>query len=425
MDCDVDIARFAEVPYVLERPTGADDFADTVGEMLARAGLRLDFGSAAAVTRAGEALVAADLPADIGIITRDGKVSNSGHAGVLVSGSARTAVSSAQPSIESALGGWTMLGHAIAGTDRATASAFGSLMAMRAGATPETLATVMDRGKDPSASRSWNAAARMAGYVEACRDRLSQAPGFTTASAAALARTAALVAAGGLEREYLSSASPEERLLAEVRGRIQKTTGSGVAAPQNGWRLSSDLGERFSPPSAAAENGDADSPRFEARPFGTKHHGPSYLPMDKFNAESLRITQGLHPDLLRVVARASEISKQAFQVVPDNGGLRSASMQKRLKKKGASRAVLGRHTIGYAIDLVPVNERGRVDFQNLAGFDDIMLAMKQASEELSIPIDWGGNWKKLVDKPHFELNRKIYPGPRETAKPDEVLVAFK
>ncbi|MCV9963738.1 M15 family metallopeptidase [Pararhizobium sp. BT-229] len=147
--------------------------------------------------------------------------------------------------------------------------------------------------------------------------------------------------------------------------------------------------------------------------------------MDKFNAESLRIVQGLHPDLLRVVARASEISKQAFQVVPDNGGLRSASMQKRLKKKGASRAVLGRHTIGYAIDLVPVNERGRVDFRNLAGFDEIMLAMKQASEELSIPIDWGGNWKKLVDKPHFELNRKVYPGPRETAKPDEVLVAFK
>lgn len=424
MDCDVDIARFAEVPYVLERPSGADDFADTVGEMLARAGLRLDFGSAAAVTRAGEALIAADLPTGIGMIARDGKLSNTQHAGVLVSGSARTAVSSAQPAVESALGGWTMLGHAIAGTDRATAAAFGSLMAMRAGATPETLAIVMERGKDASASRAWNAAARMAGYVDACRARLSPAAGFSTASAVAIARTAALVAAGGLEREYLSSASPEERLLAEVRGRIQKTTGSGVAAPQNGWRLSSDLGERFSPPSSA-QNGEADSPRFEARPFGTKHHGPSYLPMDKFNAESLRITQGLHPDLLRVVARASEISRQAFQVVPDNGGLRSASMQKRLKKKGASLAVLGRHTIGYAIDLVPVNERGRVDFQNLAGFDEIMLAMKQASEELSIPIDWGGNWKKLVDKPHFELNRKIYPGPRETAKPDEVLVAFK
>jgi hypothetical protein len=90
-----------------------------------------------------------------------------------------------------------------------------------------------------------------------------------------------------------------------------------------------------------------------------------------------------------------------------------------------SRAVLGRHTIGHAIDLVPVDAQGRVDFSDLDGFDRIMTAMKQAAEELSIPIEWGGNWKSLVDKPHFELNRRVYPGPSEKARPDEALVAFR
>jgi peptidoglycan L-alanyl-D-glutamate endopeptidase CwlK len=420
MDCDIDIARFTEVPYVVERPAIGDDFADTVNGMLAKAGLRLDFGPSSGVTKEGESLVSADLPQGIGMISRDGSVSNPAGTNILISGASRPVTTSSQPAIEAALGGWKMLGHAIAGPDRATAYAFGSIMALRSGATPETLSLVMERDTIASAALSWNAAGRMAGYVEACRKKLTASNGFTTAGAVSLARTAAVVAAAGLDRENLSYASSEKRFILGVQGRIQKTI--GVIDAANKRRLSSALGERFSQPSPEPTEKQA---LFEARPFGVTQFGPSYLPLEKFNSESLRIVQGLHPDLLRVVARASEISEQAFQVVPDNGGLRTASMQKRLKQKGASKAVLGRHTIGYAIDLVPVDERGRIDFKNLSGFETIMLAMKQASEELAIPIDWGGSWKKLVDKPHFELNRKVYPGPKEVAKPQEVFVAFK
>jgi hypothetical protein len=32
--------------------------------------------------------------------------------------------------------------------------------------------------------------------------------------------------------------------------------------------------------------------------------------------------------------------------------------------------------------------------------------------ELCAPAD-GSNWKKLVDKPHIELDRKVYPAPGE------------
>jgi peptidoglycan L-alanyl-D-glutamate endopeptidase CwlK len=424
MECDVDIARFTEVPYAVERPAGNDDFADTVTEMLSRAGLRLEFGSAADVSRASDDLLARELPPGIGMVTRSGKVFRSAGAETLVSGSARATTFSGQPEIETAFDGWTMLGHAINGADRAQASAFSSILAIRSGATPDTLTTVMKRREYGTASASWNAAARMTGYVDVCREKLIRSPGFSSASAVALGRTAIIIAATGLDREYLPLSSDEERILSGIRNRLQRSLGANADPQGDGLKLASSLGERFSTP-AGVHDENTEKSRFEARPFGTKHHGPSYLPTKKFNEESVRIVQGLHPDLLRVVARAAEISGQEFQVVPDNGGLRTASMQKRLKKKGASRAILGRHTIGYAIDLVPVNDQGRVDFTNLAGFDEIMLAMKQASEELSVPIDWGGNWKRLVDKPHFELNRKVYPGPRETAKPSEVLVAFR
>jgi peptidoglycan L-alanyl-D-glutamate endopeptidase CwlK len=154
-------------------------------------------------------------------------------------------------------------------------------------------------------------------------------------------------------------------------------------------------------------------------------HGPSFLPPDLFNRTSLKTVQGVHADLLKVVARAQEISDVDFEIVPGTGGMRSAKMQAALKAKGASRAKLGRHTFGHAIDLVPVDARGKADWGDLDGFDKIRDAMKQAATELGVPIMWGGNWKKLVDRPHFELDRAVYPGPNESRKPETLMVAFR
>ncbi|MCS4089805.1 M15 family metallopeptidase [Rhizobium sp. BK176] len=424
MDCDVEIARFTEVPYVMERPAGSDDFADGVTAMLSRAGMRLEFGSAALTARAGEALVAGSLPAQIGLIGRDGRMSKAEGAETLISGTARPQAGAERPDIAMAMGGWTMLGHVLAGPDRASALAFGSLMAMRAGASNAMINEQVGRTSDATASPAWNAASRMPGYVAACRDRLEKSPNFASASASSLSAMAVSISRAALEKEAAAVFPGGERMMAGIRGRILGAYGSAMKVKSEAWRLSSYLGDRLSAPAPWAHEAE-DQPLVDAKPFDEQHFGPSYLPASKFNAESLRVVQGIHPDLLKVVARASEISKQPFQVVPKTGGVRSAAVQDQLKQKGASRAKLGRHTIGYAIDLVPVNGRGNVDFSNVAGFDEIMVAMKQASEELSIPIDWGGNWKKLVDKPHFELNRKVYPGPGETAKPEEVLVAFR
>jgi hypothetical protein len=34
-------------------------------------------------------------------------------------------------------------------------------------------------------------------------------------------------------------------------------------------------------------------------------------------------------------------------------------------------------------------------------------------------------WKRLVDKPRFELDRKVYPGPNEDADPGVVMTVFR
>jgi hypothetical protein len=57
--------------------------------------------------------------------------------------------------------------------------------------------------------------------------------------------------------------------------------------------------------------------------------------------------------------------------------------------------------------------------------------MQIAAEELDIPIQWGGNWKSIVDKPHYELDRVFYPaegeGPdrRIKVEPYQISAAFR
>ena len=165
--------------------------------------------------------------------------------------------------------------------------------------------------------------------------------------------------------------------------------------------------------------------KFTPKEFGSAAVGPSFSNGNCFNEKSLKEIQGVHPDLLSVVNRARELSPVAFEVVPDNGGLRDLAEQKRLTKAGKSRANLGRHTIGHAIDLVPTDSRGRPNFRDLRGFDVIRNAMEAAATELGVPIQWGGKWKKLVDKLHFELDRKVYPGPGEEHDAETVMTAFR
>ena len=122
----------------------------------------------------------------------------------------------------------------------------------------------------------------------------------------------------------------------------------------------------------------------------------------KLGTRSLQNLSGVHPDLVAVVKLAITITEQDFTVIE---GIRNINRQRELVKAGKSTTMNSRHITGHAVDMVP----WPVDWNDLERFEVMAEAMKQAAEELDIPIVWGGDWKSFYDAPHFELDRKTYP----------------
>lgn len=114
--------------------------------------------------------------------------------------------------------------------------------------------------------------------------------------------------------------------------------------------------------------------------------------------------RGVHPDLVRVVCRAIQLTAVDFTVTE---GLRTAARQKQLVAAGASQTMRSRHITGHAVDLAAiVGKQIRWDWPLYA---QLATAMKQAAQELGVAIEWGGDWKTLKDGPHFQLPWKGYP----------------
>lgn len=126
--------------------------------------------------------------------------------------------------------------------------------------------------------------------------------------------------------------------------------------------------------------------------------------MYSFSKASEAALKGVHPDLVKVVRRALEISAVDFRVLE---GRRTLEKQKQLVAAGASTTMRSRHLSGHAVDVVAiVNGKVRWDWP-LYGLID--QAMKEAANELRIKIEWGGDWKTFKDGPHFQLPWKEYP----------------
>jgi peptidoglycan L-alanyl-D-glutamate endopeptidase CwlK len=126
--------------------------------------------------------------------------------------------------------------------------------------------------------------------------------------------------------------------------------------------------------------------------------------MYKLSQRSKDRLKGVHPDLVKVVEHAIEITTVDFAVLE---GLRTPERQKVLKDAGASQTLNSRHITGHAVDLGAwVDGEVRWDWPL---YNQISKAMKAAAAELSIPIEWGGDWRTFKDGPHFQLPRKEYP----------------
>lgn len=114
---------------------------------------------------------------------------------------------------------------------------------------------------------------------------------------------------------------------------------------------------------------------------------------------------GVHPDLVKVVRRALELTPIDFKVIE---GRRTLERQRELVKAGASQTLNSRHLTGHAVDIVPLPD-GKVSWE-WKYFYPMADAMKQAVAELGIAVEWGGNWSTFKDGPHFQLSARQYPG---------------
>lgn len=123
-----------------------------------------------------------------------------------------------------------------------------------------------------------------------------------------------------------------------------------------------------------------------------------------FGPRSLEKLSGIHPDLRKVMDRAIEITTLDFAVTE---GLRTLARQKQLVASGASTTMKSRHLTGHAVDIAPyAAKKLRWDWPL---FHQLAPVIKQAAQDVGVPIEWGGDWASFPDGPHFQLPWKEYP----------------
>ncbi len=128
----------------------------------------------------------------------------------------------------------------------------------------------------------------------------------------------------------------------------------------------------------------------------------------RLSGRSLGNLDGVHPDMVKVVARAIEITEYDFGVTC---GTRLWEEQKVLVADGKSTTMNSKHLIqwdGYshAVDL-SCYVGGKIVWEHKY-FRKLIQAMMTAAIELGVQIKAGGLWRDFLDSPHFELDASYY-----------------
>lgn len=138
--------------------------------------------------------------------------------------------------------------------------------------------------------------------------------------------------------------------------------------------------------------------------------------MQKLGERSRKSLEGLHPDMIRLMEESVKHSPFDFTITD---GVRETQEQQALYAQGRTKpgkrvtdldgvkkkSKHQRKADGYgrAVDLFPfVN--GKVDVKDEQQLLPIIAGhILGTANRLGIKIIWGGLWKGLVDRPHFEL----------------------
>ena len=113
---------------------------------------------------------------------------------------------------------------------------------------------------------------------------------------------------------------------------------------------------------------------------------------------------GVHPDLVRVIERAIEITPIDFGVTE---GLRSLMQQQAYVDGGQSTTMNSKHLeqadgYSHAVDLYCRDNKGEVTWEH-KWFRLVIQAIFTAAIELGVQIRAGGLWRTFQDSPHFEV----------------------
>lgn len=116
-----------------------------------------------------------------------------------------------------------------------------------------------------------------------------------------------------------------------------------------------------------------------------------------------------HPDLVKIIRRCAEITSIPFVVLQSD---RTEAEQRENIRKGVSWTMKSRHLISKdgmvrAVDIAPL-VNGQASF-SWSPYFKLAPLMKQAAKDVKIPVEWGGDWKKNKDGPHWQLPWKEYP----------------
>jgi peptidoglycan L-alanyl-D-glutamate endopeptidase CwlK len=116
-----------------------------------------------------------------------------------------------------------------------------------------------------------------------------------------------------------------------------------------------------------------------------------------------RRIEDLHPVVQELCRKHIDACKKRGVEMIVTNTLRDAEYQQHLYSLGRSKAgnivtnmsLLGPHGFGLAYDVVPI-------IKGKAVWNDERMWKIIGDEGKNLGLTWGGNWKSIIDKPHFE-----------------------
>lgn len=120
--------------------------------------------------------------------------------------------------------------------------------------------------------------------------------------------------------------------------------------------------------------------------------------MFKFSSRSKERLKGVDEKLVDVIEASLMESPYDFGITE---GLRTIEKQKEYVKAGKSQTMKSYHLRGKAVDIV-VYKDGKVTW-DLKYYKEVADVIKSVAKSKGVRVTWGGDWKTLVDGPHFQI----------------------